>query len=153
MGNNLLALAGRLGINVEGSSEAAAAQALISNMIPNQRVAGSGTTSDFDAKMFERAVPSLSGTHEGNRIIIQTMRALAEDQVARADIANRALFSEITPQEARQMLHKMPSPSLPPMPGQRVNRATTRARAANPAAVLEKFKPAAGLEERLKKYD
>jgi hypothetical protein len=137
VGNNLLAIAGRLGIPLEGASEAAAAQAIIASMVPAQRVPGSGTTSDFDAKKFEQALPSLSGTPEGNSYIIGTMRALAEDAAKRGDIANRALFGEISAGEAREALKAMPGPKFPPLPSSIVTEPAMGVRQGNPGAALQ----------------
>lgn len=137
VGNNLLAIAGRLGIPLDGASEAAAAQAIIASMVPAQRVPGSGTTSDFDAKKFEQALPSLSGTPEGNSYIIGTMRALAEDAAKRGDIANRALFGEISAGEAREALKAMPGPKFPPLPSSIVTEPAMGVRQGNPGAALQ----------------
>jgi hypothetical protein len=78
---SLQSLAGSFGIKTEGLSDIEAAEALISALVPQQRQAGSGPMSDEDLKLFKKSLPQLMNTPEGNRIILQTLRGLAEYDV------------------------------------------------------------------------
>lgn len=93
-------MAGSLGIKTEGSSDLEVANALISQLVPQQRAPGSGQMSDRDVQLFKESLPRLINTPEGNRKIIQTMRAVAEYDVARGEIARRLQLRQITPTEA-----------------------------------------------------
>ena len=92
--------AGSVGIKTEGSSSVETVNALIARLTPQQRVPGSGATSDFDAKMFRESLPSLMNTPEGNLKIMSVMEGLAQNRLARADIATRVQIGEITPKDA-----------------------------------------------------
>lgn len=99
----------KLGDNV-GAVEAYGA--IIDKMVPAQRIPGSGTTSDFDAKGFKSSLPNLMKTPEGNSLIINTLDALNNDKIARARIAEQALTGEIKPQEAVRQLRALPPPNI-----------------------------------------
>jgi hypothetical protein len=81
---------GRMGIKTEGVSDIEAYGALIDRLTPQQRVPGSGATSDFDAKMFKGSLPNLMNTPDGNRFIVDTMEKIIQNRMARGDIAMRA---------------------------------------------------------------
>lgn len=49
-------------------------------LAPQQRVPGSGSTSDFDAKMFEKAVPSVDKPKETNNNIIAAIEARSQTE-------------------------------------------------------------------------
>lgn len=70
--------AGEWGINTDGLSDLQAAQAIINSLVPEQRQPGSGPMSDADLALFQQSLPRLINTPEGNRQIINTMRAIAE---------------------------------------------------------------------------
>ena len=57
---------GRFGIKTEGISDIEAFNTLINRLTPQQRLPGTGATSDFDAKMFKESLPQLMNTPEGN---------------------------------------------------------------------------------------
>jgi len=103
-------LAGQYGLNIEGASDAQAAEAIISYLTPRMRVPGSGATSDREVSMFKQSLPTLMGTPEGNKTILDTMRGLATMKQARADIAMRLATGEIDPQKAMEALKSIPSP-------------------------------------------
>lgn len=84
--------------------------ALIDKMTPGERIPGSGSTSDFDAKMYKRGLPDLIKTPEANTIIRGTHLALADDKIAHADIAQRYLTKQITAKEALAEAKALPDP-------------------------------------------
>lgn len=101
----------KIGDNV-GAVEAYGA--LIDRLTPQQRVPGSGATSDFDARMFKASLPRLINTPEGNELVIGTMERLADNRTRRAEVAQRVQMGELSvkdgvlalrglQQEARQM--------------------------------------------------
>lgn len=98
---------GDLGIKLEGASDIEAYSALVDRLTPQQRVPGSGATSDFDAKMFKGSLPSLMNTPGGNEIIIGTMEKLNANRIARGDIAMRVQAGELKPNEAVGELRKL----------------------------------------------
>ena len=96
---------GGWGIKSEGLSEIQALQAGISRLIPQQRVPGSGTSSDFDSQMFKDSVVGLSKTPQGNALIFDTMDGLAKNKLDRAEVAGRVVSGEITRSEGiKEML-------------------------------------------------
>jgi hypothetical protein len=90
---------GRFGIKTEGLSEVQAYSALINRLTPQQRVPGTGATSDFDARMFRDSLPRLMNTPEGNRLILDTMERLAKNKMDRAEISGAVIAGTITPKE------------------------------------------------------
>lgn len=96
----LASLAGRVGIKFEGSSDLEAANALISQLVPQQRPPGSGTMSDADLALFKQSLPQLINTPEGNAKIIQTMESVLQYDVQRGEIARQLQLGKISPDEA-----------------------------------------------------
>lgn len=94
----------------EGATEAQAANAIISKLVPSQRPPGSGPMSDRDVLLFKDSLPKLVNTREGNALIVQTMKAMAEYRIKQANIASAAMTGEITRAEATQALNGLPDP-------------------------------------------
>ena len=97
---SMTALASNFGIKLEGASDAELAQALISQLVPQQRPPGTGPMSDADLELFKQSLPRLVNTREGNARIVSTMRAIAEYDIQRGAIARQLQLGEITPQQA-----------------------------------------------------
>jgi hypothetical protein len=97
----------KLGENV-GAVEAYGS--IIDKLTPQQRVPGTGATSDYEGRMFKSSLPKLLNTPEGNALVADTLEALAQAKVARAQIAEQALTKEITPNEAIKQLRALPDP-------------------------------------------
>ena len=100
LGTSVKAFAGRFGIQTEGLSDIQAAEALINSLVPLQRPAGSGPMSDADLALFQRSLPSLINSPQGNQLIIDTMRGIAEYDRQGADIVQRYRSGEITVAQA-----------------------------------------------------
>ena len=98
----------KLGENV-GAVEAYGA--LVDKLVPAQRVPGSGTTSDFDAKGFKASLSRLMNTPEGNALVIGTLQALNEWKVQRAAIAEKALTGDLRPADVVRQLSALPNPN------------------------------------------
>lgn len=96
------AFLGKIGIKTEGVSDIEAFNSLIDRLTPQQRVPGSGATSDFDAKMFKGSLPTLMNTPGGNAIIVDTMEKIVQNRMARGDIAIRAQLPKDDPDHLPQ---------------------------------------------------
>lgn len=75
------------GIDIGGGGDIQAAQALIEALVPQQRQPGTGTQTDRDAAGFRASLPSIWGTKEGNKVIIETLRGLYDWKTQRANLA------------------------------------------------------------------
>lgn len=91
-----------LGIPMEGADDVQAAQAIISQLVPQQRPPGSGTMSDADLALFQQSIPRIINQPGGNALIIDTMRRIAEYDMARAGIAQRLIQGGLTQEQAFQ---------------------------------------------------
>ncbi len=142
----LASIAGNLGIKTEGSSELEVAEALISQLVPAQRPPGSGTMSDADLALFKKSLPRLINTPEGNKQIIDTIRAIAEYDIARGDIAAQVQFKEITASEGRKAYRNLANPLAdigknPPPPEVSTSGANSSfSLSEDDASLLEKYK-------------
>lgn len=103
-------LAGEIGIDIGGLGEVQAVQALINQIVPQQRQPGSGPMSDADLALFKQSVPRLINTPEGNAIIVQTMRGINQYVMQQAEIADMVANREITPAEGRKRLKALANP-------------------------------------------
>lgn len=84
--------------------------ALADKLTPRMRVPGSGSTSDAEGRAFKNSLPSMLKSPEGNAIIVDTFRSLADYQSQAGEIAGKALRGEISQSEADQALRALPSP-------------------------------------------
>ena len=98
-----------VGIDTRGSA-AAAANALISQLVPAQRPQGSGTMSDADLNLYRSSLPQLQASPEGNKIIVDGMRALAQYNLATSRIAAQVLNGQIDPATADKMIIDLGNP-------------------------------------------
>jgi len=112
--------------NIDTRSEpAAAAQAIIAQLVPQQRAPGSGTMSDADLTLYKSSLPSISTSPGGNQLIIQSMKAIAQYNVEVGKLADRALYDpEYTPQMAKEAINELPDPLAPVMAFIRQNNIT-----------------------------
>lgn len=94
----LTAWADSMGVKLPGIEkvpDAEAITAVVSRITPTLRPPGSGSSSDFDAKMFGASLPGLARTKPGNRMIVETLDAFADRKVQEAEIAEQALTGQI----------------------------------------------------------
>lgn len=101
--------AARLGLGPQ-ATQYEVATALLKQLIPAQRQGMPGAVSDFDARNFEASLPRLMSTPDGRRMVTDTLKSVAEYQVARGRVAMQAQNGEITRQEALRQLSRLPSP-------------------------------------------
>ena len=92
------------------SAPAAAAEALISRLVPGQRAPGSGPMSDADLDLFKLSLPSLTTTNEGNQLIVKTMIAIGKYEVEVSRIANKVTSGEISRQAGQKELEALADP-------------------------------------------
>ena len=105
------ALASRYGIKLgPNASRIEAAEAIINQLVPAQRPPGSGTMSDRDVDLFKSSLPSLSNTPQGNKIILDTMEAMAQYKAAQAAIASEVVTKRISRDEGLRKLQELPDP-------------------------------------------
>lgn len=102
--------AGNLGIDSEGLSDLQAAQAIINQLVPQQRPAGSGPMSDADLELFKQSMPRLINQPGGNRQIIDTMKGIAEYTQQQGNIAAQVANRQLTPQQGREALAALENP-------------------------------------------
>jgi hypothetical protein len=102
--------AGNFGIPTENLSEIQAAQALINQIVPSQREPGSGPMSDADLELFKQSIVRLINQPEGNKLILDTMRGIAEYDKKGAEIVNKFRADEITRTEAFEQLRERSNP-------------------------------------------
>jgi hypothetical protein len=107
---NLKLIAGRFGIETEGLDEIQAVDALISQLVPAQRPAGSGPMSDEDLKLFKQSLPQIINQPGGNKIIVETLRGIAQYDAMGAQIVQRYRTGEISEAQAFQQLMDRPDP-------------------------------------------
>jgi hypothetical protein len=82
-------LASSLGFKVEGTSDAEILDSITTQLAVLQRAPGSGPTTDFEMRMFLRAVPELGKTREGNLQLLDMGRRLARRRIEEANIWRR----------------------------------------------------------------
>jgi hypothetical protein len=94
-GGAIANMAANIGIKTEGVENIELANAIISQLVPQQRPPGSGVMSDADLALFKASLPRLINTREGNQLIIDTMRNIAQYDMERGAIARRLQLGEI----------------------------------------------------------
>jgi hypothetical protein len=99
----------RLGIGSQ-APQYEVARALLNQLIPGQRQGMPGAVSDRDVQMFRDSLPRLMSSPEGRQMTIDTLKAVAEDQVARGRIARDALNGRIERDAAEERMDELPSP-------------------------------------------
>ena len=93
------------------SDAAAAADALLSQLVPGQRAPGSGTMSDADLLLYKNSLPSIANQPGGNEIILASMRSIAEYQIRMGQIAQKAFTDKTyTPEMAYADMNSLPDP-------------------------------------------
>jgi hypothetical protein len=99
-----------LGINVGGLSDIQTFSSIVERLAPQNRVTGSGSTSDIEFKGMLRSMPGLGQNPAAREAIMDTMEAFHRQDMARGDIASRLATKEITRGEAEKQLHNLGDP-------------------------------------------
>jgi len=105
-----VAAASNLGLKLEKASDVEAAQAIISQLVPQQRQPGSGPMSDADLELFKRSLPRIINSPSGNRLILQTLNAISDYDIQRALIAQDLMTGAIDQKEYYSMLNSLENP-------------------------------------------
>jgi hypothetical protein len=103
-------MAGEWGIPTEGLSNIQAAQALVNTMVPEQRQPGSGPMSDADLALFKESLPRIINRPEGNAMIVQTLKGIAEYDAQGAGIVQQLRAGEISRADAFAALQSRENP-------------------------------------------
>lgn len=98
----MVQLAGALGIGFDGTGDVQAAQAIINQMVPQQRPPGSGTMSDADLALFKASLPAVLNQPDGNQQIMTLVNAINDYIIQQADIAQLVANRELDPAEGRR---------------------------------------------------
>lgn len=107
---NFKVAAGEWGVNTEGLDDLQVAQSIINTMVPEQRQPGSGPMSDSDLALFKQSLPRIINQPGGNRMIIDTLRAIAEYDAEGARIIQRGRNNELSRAEMFQLLQERENP-------------------------------------------
>ena len=99
-----------LGIEIAGLGEMQAYEAISARVAPSLRTPGVGASSDFDARQFLKAIPSLANDPVGNQIISNTLEAVSQHKIAAAEIASAAMRGEISRADAERQIRALPNP-------------------------------------------
>ncbi|BDA86365.1 hypothetical protein Sa4125_39070 [Aureimonas sp. SA4125] len=91
----------------ELTTAGSAFQSVVSRAAPGLRVEGSGATSDIEYQGMVRSLPRLRNKPEGNRLIVDMMRAKADINVERGTIVNAYQVGDIDAPEARRRLDEI----------------------------------------------
>jgi len=93
------------------SAPAAAAEAIISQLVPAQRPAGSGVISDADLALYKASLPAIQNQPNGNKLIVKSMVAITEHNAKVGRIASRALTDpDFSIQQAEEEIAALPDP-------------------------------------------
>lgn len=105
------AIANQYGIKLgENAGNLEYANAILSKLTPAQRQGMPGAASDRDVQMFRDALPKLSNTPEGNKLILDTMEALANQRLEQARIATLVTTNQMNRQDGMKALQDLPDP-------------------------------------------
>ena len=93
------------------SAPAAAAEAIISQLVPAQRPPGSGVISDADLALYKASLPAIQNQPNGNKLIVKSMVAITEHNARVGRIASRALTDpDFSIQQAEEEIAALPDP-------------------------------------------
>jgi hypothetical protein len=124
------------GISLEGADKLSAFNAIINQLTPQQRPAGSGTMSDRDIELFKASLPSMMNTPEGNRQIIQYLRGMAQYNAAIGDLSQQVITGKLDRNafydEAAKIANPLASVGQTPPPEGYTEQDVTDTMAANP---------------------
>lgn len=99
-----------MGIKLDGSDKVEAMNSLISQLVPSQRPPGSGTISDADLALYKASLPRIINSPQGNQLILETLYAINQHDIAAAEIASLVSAGELKPAEARKEMRNLPNP-------------------------------------------
>lgn len=80
-----------LGVGDKVGEAASEYESIVAKMTPEQRVPGSGSSSDLDVKMFEKALPGLGKPTGANKNLITGLMAAKQNEIDKHDLKARFL--------------------------------------------------------------
>lgn len=101
---------GEWGIPTDKLNEIQSTQALINELVPQQRQPGSGPMSDADLALFKQSLPRIINQPGGNTMILNAMRGITQYQIQMGEIADAVADRSIKPAEGRKMIREMKNP-------------------------------------------
>lgn len=101
---------GEWGIATDKLNEIQSTQALINELVPQQRQPGSGPMSDADLALFKQSLPRIINQPGGNTMILNAMRGITQYQMQMGEIADAVADRSIKPAEGRKMIREMKNP-------------------------------------------
>lgn len=128
----------RLGIKLKGASDIEAFNALVDKLAPQQRIPGTGATSDKDLAGFKASLPALINSPGGNSLILQTLKALNADKRARGDIADQVFQGDLGIKDALKQMRSLPDPL------ERFRAAASKGAPQRPTPKIRTYNPATG---------
>lgn len=102
--------ANALGIKIDNLDEIQAFSSIVSRLAPTMRPPGSGATSDFEFKQFINALPQLSQTTEGRKLILDQMRAMNTYKARVGEISEKVLTGELDRKVGLEQLRGLGNP-------------------------------------------
>ena len=81
------------------SGRLAVAESLRTQVAPQMRVAGSGSTSDMEFKAYLGSLPSLLQSVEGRQVLVESFRPAADRAQQKIELARKFAIGEITFQQ------------------------------------------------------
>ncbi|WP_284765366.1 hypothetical protein [Agrobacterium sp. CFBP2214] len=101
---------GEWGIPTAKLDDIQATQALINELVPQQRQPGSGPMSDADLALFKQSLPRIINQPGGNTMILNAMRGITQYQVQMGEIADAVADRSLKPAEGRKMIRELKNP-------------------------------------------
>ena len=100
------------------TDSAAAAEALISQLVPAQRPPGSGVISDADLALYKASLPQIQARPGGNKLIIENMRFILEHNQKIGDLSAKVLLDpNYTATMAREEIKELYSSAMSRLEG------------------------------------
>jgi hypothetical protein len=101
----------RFGLNLDANGgKVQALQAALERLANDQHKVGTGAVSDADLRSFQKQVPSLFGTKEGNQLIMDTIKGVAEYNDKATEAASRWRANKISLDQFNNEIETLPNP-------------------------------------------
>jgi hypothetical protein len=101
----------KFGLNADANGgKVQALQAALERLANDQHKVGTGAVSDADLRSFQKQVPSLFGTKEGNQLIMDTIKGVAEYNDKATEAAARWRAGKINLEQFNNELEALPNP-------------------------------------------
>jgi hypothetical protein len=137
----------KFGLNLDANGgKVQALQASLEHLANDQHKVGTGAVSDADLRSFQKQVPSLFGTKEGNQLIMDTIKGVAEYNDKATEAAAQWRAGKINLDQFNERIEKLPNPMDNFTRYQAERGATSAPAAAAPAAPTPAATPGATRE-------